>query len=217
MEIKTKNESIYNNLRSDIVAGKFRPGERLVIADLSKRYATSPMPIREALTRLQQDGFIQVEAHVGAHVADFDMDRFHEILLIRTEIEALACRLAVPYITEEILDELDKLVEEMEVCVEDANVQKFSKLNKKLHLTIYNAGPYPILQELICTYWELSEYMRNQFSVSMKRIRESHQEHKEWLAAFRNNDEANVMDTLRKQKEKQFAEYLRVLNEQLSD
>ncbi len=211
MTVTTKNVSIYGALRSDIVDGRFRPGERLVIADIAKRYDTSPMPVREAITKLQQDGFVEVKPHVGAHVAAFDAAKFDEILLIRTELEALACRLAVPYIDDATIAILEALVDEMAVCLEDGDAKKFAKLNKDLHMTVYRASPHPILQDLITTLWERSEYMKNLYSISLKRINESHREHIEWLQAFRDRDESRVMDILRQQKDKQFAEYRRVI------
>lgn len=211
MTATTKNVSIYSALRSDIVDGRFRPGERLVIADIAKRYDTSPMPVREAITKLQQDGFVEVKPHVGAHVAAFDAEKFDEILLIRTELETLACRLAVPFIDDEKIAVLENLVAEMAICLEDGDTKKFSKLNKDLHMTIYSASPHPILIDLIFNLWERTEYMKNLYSISLKRINESHLEHIEWLRAFRDRDEEKVMDILRQQKDKQFAEYRRVI------
>ncbi len=209
--LSAKNISIYNTLRSDIVDGRFRPGERLVIADIAKRYDTSPMPVREALTKLQQDGFVEVKPYVGAHVADFDAAKFDEILLIRTELESLACRLAVPHVDGALLEKLEGFVAEMAVALEDGDGKKFSKLNKKLHMAIYRASPNPILHDLIFTLWERTEYMKNLYSISLRRIHESHREHIEWLRAFRRHDADKAVAILRRQKEKQFAEYRRVI------
>ena len=207
----TKNSSIYTALRDAIVNGKLRPGERLVLSDLAKRYATSAMPVREAITRLQQDGFVEVRPHVGAHVADFDAAKFKEILMIRVELESLACRQAVPHITDALLTTLEEMVAQMALCLQEADIKGFSRLNKKLHMTIYCASPYHILQDLIYNLWERSEYMRNLYSISLRRINESHLEHIEWIQALRKRDTEEVIAILRKQKEKQFAEYLRVI------
>lgn len=209
---QTKNTAVYTALREDIVNGNLRPGERLVISDLAKRYSISSMPIREALIRLQHDGFVAVEPHVGAHVTDFDADTFNELLLIRTELEALACRLAVPFINDVVIKEMQELVRQMGTCIEDGDAKQFTRLNKKLHMVVYCASPYGILQELIYNLWERTEYMRNLYAISMKRISESHQEHLEWIEALKHKDEQKVMEILRTQKEKQFAEYRWVIN-----
>ncbi|MBL8228105.1 MAG: GntR family transcriptional regulator, partial [Bryobacterales bacterium] len=59
---------VRERLRADILSGRFGPGERIKIAELSKRYGVSQMPVREALQMLQGEGLITIAPNKGASV-----------------------------------------------------------------------------------------------------------------------------------------------------
>ena len=65
-ESKTKNLVVYEKLRQDIIEGTLRPGQRLVMARLAKEFAISETPIREAIRRLESDGYVTFTPHSGA-------------------------------------------------------------------------------------------------------------------------------------------------------
>src|SRR3989339_1007512 len=96
VQFKTKTEIVHAKLHQDIVAGKLRPGQRIIISELAKEFGFSEIPIREAIRSLETAGLIHFTPHVGAMVNTIDANEFLEIYLIRIELEALATRLAVP-------------------------------------------------------------------------------------------------------------------------
>lgn len=201
MEFNTKNNYIYESLKEEIVKGNLRPGERIVISDVAKRFNVSPMPIREAINRLQQDGFVEVVPHVGARVSTIDLERHKELMLIRIELETLAAKLSTPYIDEKTLARLDEILLEMEEAVQNNEHRRYGKLNVDFHLLIYGAGPYKILYDLITTLWGRSEYSRSIFETIPERNAESLKEHQAMVAAIKMGDAQKVADILRQQKE----------------
>lgn len=202
MDFITKNDYIYEKLKDEIVEGKRRPGERIVIPDVAKQYDVSAMPIREAFNRLQQDGLIEMTPHVGARVASFDLQKFKEIMLIRIELEALAAKLSTPYIDSKKMAELEVMYQEMEKCAVENNLAQYSKLNKIFHMTIYTASPYTILAELIASLWTKSEFSRTVFTRVSSRTKESLAEHYNWLQAIKAGDAEKASQILRQQKER---------------
>lgn len=213
MEFATKNNYIYENLKDDIVEGRLRPGERIVIPEVSNRYNVSPMPVREALGRLQQDGLIEIIPHVGARVKLFDIEQFKEIMTIRIELEVLATRMAIPFINEERITRLETLYQEMVECVKTRDSNKYGKVNKEFHLTIYSAGPYQILNELITSLWARSENSRTVFSKVSDRLERSIVEHRDWLDAIKEENIEKATQVLRKQKESAIARLIEELEE----
>jgi len=201
----TKNDFIYEKLKDEIVEGKLRPGERIIIPDVAKRYGISAMPIREALNRLQQEGLIEIVPHVGARVASFDLARFKEITMIRTELETLATKLATPYIDEATLAKLEALYEEMQVSLQEGDQIRYGKINKEFHMTVYSAGPYPVLRDMIASLWARSEFSRTVFLKVSNRLEASQSEHREWLEAIKKKDAEKASQTVRRQKEIAFA------------
>ena len=54
------------NLREEIIKGKYKPNERLIITKIAERFGVSQIPVREALQQLASDGYIIFSAHTGA-------------------------------------------------------------------------------------------------------------------------------------------------------
>src|SRR5215468_4413768 len=88
----TKSEWVYEQLRRRILGGGYKPDDRLRLTALAREFATSEMPVREALRMLQRDGLIEMHSHRGAIVANPSLARVHEIVTVRTHLEALAIR-----------------------------------------------------------------------------------------------------------------------------
>ena len=78
-EIKTIAEQIYMLIRSDILHHKLTGGERLTMKFLQERLGVSSSPIREALTRLQQDGLVEYQPNVGMRVTKFSAKDVNDI------------------------------------------------------------------------------------------------------------------------------------------
>jgi len=200
MEFSTKNNYVYESLKDEIIDGKILPGERIVISEVAKRYNVSPMPIREAVNRLQQDGFVEVIPHVGARVYGFDPEKHKEVMMIRIELESLAAKLSVDYIDDPTLAKLEDIIKKMEVCIKNNDNKQYGKLNKEFHLTIYAANPNKTLYELIESLWNRSEFSRRAFIDVPYRNKESFLEHKQWLEAIKKRDGEKAAEILRKQK-----------------
>ncbi|HMM19924.1 MAG TPA: GntR family transcriptional regulator [Selenomonadales bacterium] len=213
MEFPTKNNYIYENLKDEIVEGKRRPGERIAIPEVAKRYNVSGMPVREALNRLHQDGLIEIVPHVGARVMNFDMDKFKEIMMIRIALEALAAKMSTPYINDETKVKLEELHQEMIRCAESGQYSKYSKLNKEFHQIIYSAGPYPLLSEMIGSLWTKSEFSRNIFGRFPERVKVSIEQHKRLLEAIKNGDADKAHEVVCEQNDSAYEMILAVSKE----
>jgi len=198
---KTKNEAVYERLRHDIIDGKLKPGQRIVISDLSKEFGFSEIPIREAIRRLDSEGLLQVTPHVGTIVTEIDEKEVTEIYLIRIELESLAAKLATPHISETDLDFLNKKNQEMELAISKQNYEKLGLLNKDFHLRIYLAAPYPLLFKLIVDLWEKVQRTRSVFALVPERAIASVEEHRKITEALRSKDADLVERLVREQKE----------------
>jgi DNA-binding GntR family transcriptional regulator len=77
------------DIRRDIVAGIYSPGERLKNEELAARYKVSASPVREALWALQGEGFVILAPHQGARVRAVDDDFVRNIFEIRSLIEPM--------------------------------------------------------------------------------------------------------------------------------
>jgi len=85
----------YQRLRAEILSGPLAPGERLLPANLHKRYGLGLTPIREALTRLASEGLVEAEVHRGARVRAVTLREFTDLMRTRRDIEALCLKAAI--------------------------------------------------------------------------------------------------------------------------
>lgn len=95
-----KGQGIIDYLANAIRDGRLAPGQRLVEAELTGELGVSRGPVREALRKLAADGLVEIVPHRGALVRRLSRAEALELFQIRTELEALAARLAASRIGE---------------------------------------------------------------------------------------------------------------------
>ena len=92
-EASTLADHVYATLRDQIILGVFSPGERLVRRAISQRLGVSPMPVVEALLRLEADGLVENRAQCGARVRPLTLEEVQRDQFLREAIECHAARL----------------------------------------------------------------------------------------------------------------------------
>ncbi len=177
-EFKTKKDYVYERLRAAIVSGAIRPGERLILSKVAAMAGTSLLPAREAILRLQAEGFVTSAPHVGARIAFPDIDKIEEVLLIRASLEALAIRTAAPHMTGPDFEGLDRIIQETEEACERRDAAALNRLNRAFHLRLIEACPLPRLKKMILDLWDESAMSSNLLEFLPQRSRQNLEEHR---------------------------------------
>jgi DNA-binding GntR family transcriptional regulator len=99
----------YLAIRDDILSGKLRPGVRLREEELTRLVGVSRTPVREALRRLEKDGYAVVQPNRGAAVPIHTKRDIDEIFGLRALLEGHAARRAATRITPEALEQLERI------------------------------------------------------------------------------------------------------------
>jgi DNA-binding GntR family transcriptional regulator len=137
------------------------------------------IPVREALRRLEAEGFIQILPHRGAFVSELSIGELEEIYLIRETLEGLATELAVPNLSKETLEQLEAHIDEMEAATEEQDFAKLLNLNRTFHFLIYDASDRPLLAQTIAGLWDRSARYRYIYTYLPERQLQALGEHKE--------------------------------------
>ncbi|MGK8709085.1 GntR family transcriptional regulator [Metapseudomonas otitidis] len=146
-------EQLYLRLREGLLAGQFKPGERMKIRDLAAAWGTSPMPVRAALQRLVAEGALEGEPQRSVRVPVMTRERFAQVFQVRLALEGLAVETAVPRLGTDELATLQGCVERMEKALERRDVQGYLDDNSLFHLTLYRACANPTLLRMIESLW----------------------------------------------------------------
>ena len=197
---KTKNAAVYEALREGIIDGQLKPGQKIIMSEVAKKFGLSEIPVREAIRRLESDGFVELTPHVGAVVSKIDERELVETYLIRIELEALATRLAAPHVTSRDIGFLEQKNREMEIAINKNMPEKLGRLNKEFHLRIYQAAPYPYLLKLISDLWEKVERTQSVFAYVPERATASVEEHTKIITALRSKDTLLAENLIKQQK-----------------
>ena len=100
-------------LRQAIKDGVLKPGERLMEIRLAEELGVSRTPIREAIRKLEQEGFVVMVPRRGTYVADISLKDISQVFEIRGALEELAAGLAAERITPDELERLERILVEI--------------------------------------------------------------------------------------------------------
>jgi DNA-binding GntR family transcriptional regulator len=110
-------DTVYVQLRDDIVNGVLPPGTVLREAELAARFGVSKTPLRDALVRLQKDGFVEIPPYRSAVVVGYSRTDLREIYELRELLEGACARQAAFHISVDALAELSRIVRASAECV----------------------------------------------------------------------------------------------------
>jgi DNA-binding GntR family transcriptional regulator len=94
---RTLTATLVDHLRRAIVAGRFKPGERLRLTELRDQLGVSLSPLREALMSLSAEHLVDVEAQRGFRMPQVSEAALAEITTLRVELESMALRAAMAH------------------------------------------------------------------------------------------------------------------------
>lgn len=147
-ERQTLADQVYGSLKQAIIDGELRPGARLREADIALSLGASRTPVREALSRLEQEGLVQSLKSGGSIVVELSTSEMREIFGLIQVLETYAVRLAAEHITPKQLEKLEAICSRSEQIVH-SDLEKLSDLNRRFHELIIEASGNQRLQTLI--------------------------------------------------------------------
>jgi DNA-binding GntR family transcriptional regulator len=153
---RTLAEKAFETLHSAIITGQLRPGTRLPIEELADVLEMSPMPIREAVRRLDGAGLVENIPHRGARVTELSVTDLSEVYEARLALEVLAIRRAA-----ERFDAAHEAAAAQRLAtlnhMTDDNSATTSVAHEAFHFALYDAADSAWLLRLIRPVWETSE------------------------------------------------------------
>jgi DNA-binding GntR family transcriptional regulator len=146
---QSSTETAYCRLRDELFQGTLKPGQRLSEPELALRFAMSRSPIREALVRLEHEGFIERTLGGAARVKPLDIEEFEQLYVLRATVEGLAARLATPRLRTIDLEEMAAKIDEMEQSARKRSWAGAIAAGKAFHDVITRECGNPLLVEIL--------------------------------------------------------------------
>ena len=198
IETSTLQETVYQQLFDAIVSGRIRPGTRIVIGDIAKQMKVSPMPVREALHRLQATGFLSRSKKRANIVNKLSIDNLEEITSIRLILEPLAAKYAALNMRQETIILLNKIHQDYIDAIKKWDSDRFLQKNREFHHTIYRTSMMPMLCEIIGILWaRVSPYIHILMrEAAPTNLEWSIKTHEDLINALRNKDVDEIAKVL---------------------
>lgn len=175
-------------LRADILTGVLGPGDQIVQETLAERYGVSRVPLREALKTLESEGQVVYHPHRGYFVTELSVADLLEVYRLRAILEAEAIRVAVPTLSDDDVDALAELAEEIDLAADDGDIIAMTAANRRFHFALFDAAGLPRLSRLLRQLWEATDaYRALYFQAGENRARVA-TEHGDMIAALRARD-----------------------------
>ena len=126
-------EMAYEFLKSSVLSGRFNPGERLTEEHLAKKLGVSRTPVREALHKLESEGWIKALETRGFVVSRDTKDEVEELFELRAILEGHALRIISGKISDQDLEQLNGFIEKAEEALKKRRIEEVFKWNTKFH------------------------------------------------------------------------------------
>ena len=140
---------VYSSLTEAIMTRKIAPGTQLIESTIAEQLKVSRTPVRNAIRKLEVDGFVRVVPNRGAFVIQPSLDEMIEAFQIRKELELIAVRDGFERISAEQVNTMKELVHIEKQAFMDKNIRGYNAANKEFHLTIAKAAGNRFLTEFL--------------------------------------------------------------------
>jgi DNA-binding GntR family transcriptional regulator len=133
----TLQDQVYRQIREALMSGRFQPGQKLTIRGLAEALGSSPMPVREALSRLSAENAFEVTETSRLRVRLMTPDRLREIRDARVALEGLLAEKAVALLKDSDLADISDLCAQMQHAADQIDVSRYLWTNFAFHRRIY--------------------------------------------------------------------------------
>lgn len=148
-ERKSLGQHVFENLKQAIINGKIPPGQRLVENRLAETLGISRTPVREAIHKLEREGFLGKRPRGGFVVLGLDSIDIEETFGIRSVLEGYAARLAAIKHTKSDLEPLEAHLRTFQKYLDRDDLDVLPDINTEFHDMLYALSKSPRLIKMI--------------------------------------------------------------------
>lgn len=198
-------EMVYSEVKQAILDTKLKPGQNFTEENLTTQLGVSRTPVREALRKLESEGYISVHHGKYAEVTTIKRSELIEEYELREILEGFAARLAAKNGTAEDLAKICYSLDRISAIIDDAStdfdqktVHKIVGANLDFHLSIIEASRNKKLAELMESLWKTTRMLSTTTLRSKEWVLHSLNEHRKIYAAIKSHD-TSLSERLMKQ------------------
>jgi DNA-binding GntR family transcriptional regulator len=182
------SQTLLVTLREAIIAGRLTPGQPLIQAKLASQFGVSRAPLREALNRLEEEGFVKTTPYKGSVVAPLTHKDVEEIRSLRKMVEEFAGQMIIRDLRPEQLLEIEAIYQQMRDAAADGDAAAVDALDLALHEKICELSNHSLLIEVWNRYANQFRRVLTFTNLVNHDLRLIVEQHRPLIEAFRQRD-----------------------------
>ncbi len=196
----TYSEQVAEYIKQSILEGELSPGDQVKEVVLSKKLGISRAPIREALQILAREGLIHSQPQKGKHVAALTAKQIRDSYFTGGVLEAAAVTQALPLYTDEDLNNLTKIVEEMCTVAESGEASdSLATLDSTFHNILFSRIDNDLLIDLCRRSCQgISKFLLYKHWINLYTPKQVYERHLVILEALKSGKASKLEKTIRK-------------------
>ena len=195
LEFRDMGDLAYSAIRDAIVTAQFAPGSKLSQDELARQLGVSRAPVRDALNRLEAEGFVRTAAK-GMVVAELTAEELADIFEVRALIDSFATRKACERLGEVELCKLEEIVEKTAQLTDGGDIYELVQAHGDFHEVIYASCGNAELMKIARSIWDRSYRYRVTGLLDEVTALSSLEEHRAILQAIRLRDAKRAQELM---------------------
>lgn len=161
----TLSEMAYRKIRQKILSGEIRPGDRMSLEKFSSEFGMSATPVRESLTKLEQDGLVYYLAHSGWRASKLSRKTYVKYRELQFLLESALATRAAPFVDEKVLKHMKESNERMRQAIKTMPKEEIARIIQKenddhFHLPLYRACDNEPMLKVLLNVWDTIRHQR---------------------------------------------------------
>jgi DNA-binding GntR family transcriptional regulator len=184
----TLADQVYAIIARGLLMGAWGPDERLSVPGLAQDLSVSITPVREAMTRLVNEGALRNVDGRGFRTVRLDREQYREIVRIRIALEPMTAGLAVARIGDAQIAALHNRNESLSNAIAREDFKAALEIDTDFHLALYEIAGQPLLTSMITSLLLRAGPTRTRLSGKYRKSRIGIAHHRDLLEALRARD-----------------------------
>ncbi|MBQ8816527.1 MAG: GntR family transcriptional regulator [Lachnospiraceae bacterium] len=198
-QYKSREEWVYESLKSDILDLRLKPGQLLKEAEICEKFGVSRTPVRDAIRLLQEQGFVKNVPYQGVYVTLLSLNYIKQMIYMRVAVETSVLRDFTLTASGLVLEDIRYLIRKQEALVQEPGFspEQFYRIDSQMHAVWFEATKRTVLwdmlqkQDLYYTRFRMLDFTtETDFSRIIK-------EHKELLTCIEQKDFKRIEEVLK--------------------
>ncbi len=189
-------DEAYSVLRKWIVEGTLKPNQRLRDKELAEQLGVSRTPIREALLKLEDEGFVHTRANSSTSVCPIDRQNVFNQYAIVAALEQLAIKSAFSRITKKHIEAMEKVNEQLLQALQRGVAIQAVELDNEFHSVTIDLAQNPELCQILNGVKQKLKRVELYYFEQVPNVYQSYEEHLQIVAACKHKDLALALHSI---------------------